>query len=233
MVEAFAENRTVKPSKVVVLHTPTMTHHCTIACLWQHVRSEQMLRWCFHSLSTAKPVGLCLCFKQNVACHIMHLSAGITLIICVKLKHCWMLLPRSRASASRHAQCKPAAADETDCTCLQTSRQVAEKLLGTQAVRNSHILGIDWSAIVGSLHANEYSAVEEIMADAQAACRAAAEIASEASGERIGKLKANGEQLVLTLHDSLQVIDRLLDRIRPACCISRSAVLHLLLQHAG
>lgn len=88
----------------------------------------------------------------------------------------------------------------------KTSRQVAEKLLGTQAVRNSHILGIDWSAIVGSLHANEYSAVEEIMADAQAACRAAAEIASEASGERIGKLKANGEQLVLTLHDSLQIL---------------------------
>ena len=91
------------------------------------------------------------------------------------------------------------------CACTQTSRGLADKLLATQAARNSHALGIDWSAIIGSLRAGEYASVEGVVADAQAACREAAENAAEQVGERPGKLRANGEQLVMALQDALQV----------------------------
>ena len=89
---------------------------------------------------------------------------------------------------------------------VQAARQQADRLLGLRAVRDSNILEVDWSPLVSSLHAGEYSGTEDLAAEVHADCHAAAEAAiSEGMDVRLGRLKGLAEQLALAVQDSLQV----------------------------
>ena len=96
---------------------------------------------------------------------------------------------------------------------LQAARLQADRLLEMRAVRDSHLLGVDWSAVVTCLHAGQYDSLEAVAADVYTTCHAAADHAiAQGVDLRLGRLKGLAEQLALALQAALQVMPSPHDR---------------------